>query len=423
MSPVSQGLAPKVFISHSSSGDPVATAFVDALRSRLREWGIDPWLDRDRLQDGLPWNDQIRLEMQRCDAAVLVVTARYLRPGAHYARDEALIFAQRAAVERFDDFQLIVLLAPDVSPEELRTADEWKNLEIHRLQVRQLATLAPEAVDQLQPFVAGVLERYCSGAVPLVIREHYTDQIVKQASSAVLVQACQVLDPGLETKEATPRRYVNAVLGATAQVRTPLERVEPALRPWKAVLSEEVRASLAWDAVAFSWLDDGVAGTIAAVTRDVGGAGRKALVLVTDQRDTMRLHLRRVRDYVAPSDDTDADPQQTTREGLIRAICSQVKARRARREPRDPATIPEADLEVLARDLNARIHAANSLVVVLERDLCDPELLHGVPEIFSNVVFVALAEDADTAALLDDLGVVVRPTDEDDVLQVLDAVG
>ena len=189
MSPVSQGLAPKVFISHSSSGDPVATAFVDALRSRLREWGIDPWLDRDRLQDGLPWNDQIRLEMQRCDAAVLVVTARYLRPGAHYARDEALIFAQRAAVERFDDFQLIVLLAPDVSPEELRTADEWKNLEIHRLQVRQLATLAPEAVDQLQPFVARVLERYCSGAVPLVIREHYTDQIVKQASSAVLVQA------------------------------------------------------------------------------------------------------------------------------------------------------------------------------------------------------------------------------------------
>lgn len=107
------------------------------------------------------WNDEIRAAVERCDAAVLVVTERYVRRGQHYTRDEALLFAQRAAA----------------------------------------------AVGVLDEPVKSLLERYCPGALPLVVREFYADALARPQLRAVLAQAYGVLDTTLE-RVATARRFV-----------------------------------------------------------------------------------------------------------------------------------------------------------------------------------------------------------------------
>jgi hypothetical protein len=415
------GLKPKVFISHSASGEVATAYFVDCLRCRLREWGVDPWLDRDRLAPGQEWNDELRRAIARCDAAILVVTERYLRSGAHYARDEALLFAQRAATEGFDDFRLLVLIAPGVNTAQLGTDPDWVNLEISRRQLIKLPSLQPVDVGVLAQPIAALLDRYRSGTVPLVLREHYADQIGRQGSAAVLAQASAELDLQLTDNDVTPRRFVNALLSATPELRRPLAILERCLRPWRRVLADEVRESLSWDAVAFSWLEDDTALRISEVTHRLGEPDRKLLALTSHEENTMRLHLRRVREYVSPFDDTGAPPGQTTREGLIRAICVEIKARRARRERRDPLTVPAEELDALARDLDARVHATNPLVVVLDRDLCFPDLLEGLPELFGHVILVALATE-DQAQDLGAIAVVIRPQNEDEVLDQLEAV-
>jgi TIR domain len=416
------GPRPKVFISHSTSGDAGAAALVVRLRERLQEWGVDPWLDLDRLQAGELWNDTIRLAIERCDAAILVVTDRYLRPGAHYARDEALLFAQRAATEAFDDFRLLVLLAPGITPDRLATDRDWSNLEIHRRQIKQLDSLAPEQADLLRPNIETLLERYRSGSVPLVLREYYADQIARSAWSAVLAQAAAELDLALLVDGAvTPRRFVNIMLGVPAEVRRTLDIIERCLHAWRGVLADELRRSLGWDSIAFSWLDDDTAEKVASVTRTIGTPGRGMLVLITGEGDTVRLHLRRAREVFAPFDDTGPNPGQITREGVIRAICDEIKARRARRERRDPLTIPEAELEGLAADLNERVGSTNPLVAVLGRDLCSEDLLRGLPDLFSNLILVAMADESQAGGLAPTT-VVLRPQQEDKVLEYLDKV-
>jgi hypothetical protein len=235
--------------------------------------------------------------------------------------------------------------------------------------------------------------------VPLVLREYYADQIASPAWSSVLAQAAAKLDLALLVGgEVTPRRFVNIVLGVPAEVRRTLDVVR-CLHPWRGVLADELRRSLGWDSIAFSWLDDDTAEKVASVTGTIGTPGRSMLVLITGEGDTVRLHLRRAREVFAPFDDTGPNPGQITREGVIRAICEEIKARRARRERRDPLTIPEAELEGLAADLNERVGSTNPLVAVLGRDLCSEDLLHGLADLFSNLILVVMADESQASGL------------------------
>jgi hypothetical protein len=235
----------------------------------------------------------------------------------------------------------------------------------------------------------------------------------------VLAQAAAELVPALDGTAATARRFVNVLLGVIPALgRTP-EVVERSLQPWRGVLSDEMRKDLGWDAVAFSWVDEDTAQKVGSVTRTVGSGDRNLLVLTAAFEDTVRLHLRRAREYVKPFDDTGAHPGQITREGVIRALCDEIRARRARRERRDPLTIGKDELMGLAAHLNDLVGTTNPLVAILGRDLCSEDLLDGLPELFSNVILVAMADEEQ----VDRLGpkyVVLRPQREDEVLQWLD---
>jgi hypothetical protein len=410
---------PKVFISHSTSGDAAAVALVGRLRDRLRDWGVDPWFDAERLQTGQVWNDEIRLAIERSDAAVLVVTARYLRDGAHYARDEALLFAQRAATEPFDDFRMFVLLAPDVTAERISRDPDWSNLEIARRQVRMLGSLESDQLDALRPDIDALVNRYCAGAIPLVLREFYAGQLAERAFAAVLEQAAAALDGALSGPAATPRRFVNLLLGAIPAVKRTRDAVERCLHPWRGVLEDRLRQEPGWDAVAFSWLDDDTAQRIASVTSTVGTADRAVLVLTTRKDDTVRLHLRRARKFVAPFEQTGTHPGPTTREDVIRAICDEIRAKRARRERRDPLTIPADQLDDLARTFNELAGSVNPLVVILGPDVYSDDLLDGLAELFNNLILVVLADESQVDRL-SVKRVVLRPQEEDEVLRWLD---
>jgi hypothetical protein len=412
MRAMTTGTRPKVFISHSTSGEAGAAALVARLRERLRDWGADPWLDVDRLDPGMRWNDEIRMAIERCDAAVLVVTERYVRSGAHYARDEALLFVQRAATEAYDDFRLLVLRDPKVSLERLANDPDWANLEITRLQV---LTLGPDGVEVLAQPIKSLLERYCPGALPLVLREFYADTLAGPHLKAVLAQAYAALDttPG---PAPTARRFVNLLLGGIEQAARTRDMIERSLLPWRGVIDDAVREALGWDAAAFQWIDGNTARQVAEA---VNAAARRLLVIAAEENDTVLLHLRRAREYVSPFDHTGPQPGHITREGLVRAISFEIKHRRVRRCRRDPLRVPAAEVDALAVELNERMGPANPLVVILGRDLCEADLLDGLPELFTNIILVALAGEEQ----IERLGphcVVVRPHDEDEVLQWLD---
>ena len=159
---------------------------------------------------------------------------------------------------------------------------------------------------------------------------------------------------------------------------------------------------------------------MASVSNPAGGSGRRILVLPTDEADTAELHLRRVREYVKPYDQTSVPSTTCTAEGLIRSVCGALKAKRpSRRDRLDPETIPLAQLPEFAASLNQRVGAVNRLVVLLGRDLCFPDLLAGLADLFSNVIFVALADESQVDALGEDV-VAVHPEGEDEVLLSLE---
>lgn len=416
-----EGPNPKVFISHSASGDPAALLFVQGLKEALPAWGINSWYDSDRLAPGRTWNTEIRRAIQGCHAAIIVMTDKYLRSGNHYARDEALIFAQRADTERFDDFRLLVLMAPGIEMTRVSTDPGWANLEIGRRQVIQLTTLDPVKIGQLKQTIDSLRAVYSSGSVPLVLREYYADQIGRDELGAVLAQSAAELSTRFSGPEVTPRGFVNVMLGTTPELQPGFGDVVRGLNPWRGVLSAEVREELGWDAIAFNWLDDSTAQQVATVTG--ASANRRMLVMTTLEENVVRLYLRRVRRYVNPLSDTAAQTTETTCDGIIRAICQELMARRSRRETRDPQKVDALQLHQLAKDLNkvAGMNPQNPLVVMLGNDLCDPDLLKDLPELFSNVILVAMV-DVEKVGLFDTGSTIVEPQQEDEVLDFLDAV-
>ncbi len=62
--------APIIFISHSHKD----TSFVTGIQRTLATYGIDAWVDRNKLIGGEAWHQRLRTTIEQCDAFILVLT-------------------------------------------------------------------------------------------------------------------------------------------------------------------------------------------------------------------------------------------------------------------------------------------------------------------------------------------------------------
>jgi hypothetical protein len=106
---------PRIFISHSATGDPVAEELRDALYEDL-EADYDVLVDSERLQAGDAWRPRINLWIGHCDAAIVLVSDKVLNQ-SHFVRYEVNVLAYRAAMSAETDapFLLIPVFLPGVS--------------------------------------------------------------------------------------------------------------------------------------------------------------------------------------------------------------------------------------------------------------------------------------------------------------------
>ncbi len=66
----------KVFLSHNSDHRPA----VEEIARRLREEGIDPWLDKWNLIPGQPWQAAFEEALESCDSCVVFIGLRGIGP-------------------------------------------------------------------------------------------------------------------------------------------------------------------------------------------------------------------------------------------------------------------------------------------------------------------------------------------------------
>ncbi len=58
-----------VFLCHNSADKPA----VKAIGGRLKEAGVKPWLDEWEMRPGLPWQDQLQVQIEEVGAAAVFV--------------------------------------------------------------------------------------------------------------------------------------------------------------------------------------------------------------------------------------------------------------------------------------------------------------------------------------------------------------
>src|SRR5215216_2316316 len=81
----------KVFLSHSVKGDPASEAIARKLFVALEASNFEPFLDLETLEIGENWEATLRKEIERSDAAILLLSKKAVEESEWVAREIHLL--------------------------------------------------------------------------------------------------------------------------------------------------------------------------------------------------------------------------------------------------------------------------------------------------------------------------------------------
>lgn len=139
---------PQIFISHSAK-DAEAKAVLDALDDRLRAVGFEVLLDKERLQPGAMWRDDLHRWMDVCRAAVILLSNDALTSA--WVMQEATILAGRRS--RDQQFVVLPVLLSRVQRSDFAQGP-FASLAINQIQAAHEdtpAAIAEQVVQRLAP--------------------------------------------------------------------------------------------------------------------------------------------------------------------------------------------------------------------------------------------------------------------------------
>ncbi|WP_285713645.1 toll/interleukin-1 receptor domain-containing protein [Erythrobacter oryzae] len=120
----------RLFISHTSK-TAAATERLESLRDALVARGFDVLVDRDHLEPGDDWREEIYTWLGLCDMAVVLIAPRALEPDNPWVAREATILMWRRALD--PGFTVVPVLVDGVTVESLQ-AGPFRDLLLEAVQ-------------------------------------------------------------------------------------------------------------------------------------------------------------------------------------------------------------------------------------------------------------------------------------------------
>jgi len=254
-------LSIRVFISHSSGGDPT---LVNALRGELEGMGYVVLLDQQDITTGSRWRERIHAFLADCHAAVILFSRRALDE-SDWVFKEATVLAWRAAID--PGFTLVPVLLPGVTTADFR-ASRFEPLALSEIQHQAaadpaaIAAIVRQAVGTSAPF-----------DTPLdLLRVEIIDQLSGAGVGDGMLEAvCERhlkatgWQPGEDRKVTFARLLSEKIFSVEKQVLQVALEVLGSLRPAREVAARIVAA------LAPLWVEPDAAGQIPPVAgRRVG---------------------------------------------------------------------------------------------------------------------------------------------------------
>ena len=149
----------KVFLSHSVKGDPANEAIARKLFRTLEASNFEPFLDFERLDIGEDWETILKNEIDKSDAAILLLSKKAIEHSEWVAREIHLLQVREGTRP---GFLILPLLLGDVQTRDL-SEGQLGHLDLLKRQVLRVADdldWTSRVLKQLERARSGVLETY-----------------------------------------------------------------------------------------------------------------------------------------------------------------------------------------------------------------------------------------------------------------------
>lgn len=232
----------RIFVSHSN-GDRDSPAYIEAIDTALRAAGFDVLVDRDRLEPGAKWRDDIYTWMGLCHGAVILISEAAMRPGSIWVPRETSILLWRRTLD--PTFSVIPACLGTVAPEDLN-GGVFADMQLGEIQTAPAGTPAELAAVLTKHFAP-----LAAPKTPLEVLASRLVELLLAVSERAVEEAIEALpgDLGLANPAGDRRRSLALAL-LQVGLRDSLGALE--------VLAEYIEGSKAdqiLSMIAPSWVD------------------------------------------------------------------------------------------------------------------------------------------------------------------------
>lgn len=265
-------MAARVFISHVND-DHDADGILGCLEHALSDAGFDVLVDRQRLEPGTVWRQEIYTWLGLCHAAVVLLSSQALERDKFWVGREMELLVWRKALA--PTFTLIPVLVPPVTLEQVEGSGRFRDLNVRELHCVDAANVTA-AVDAI---VAALIHVSEAQRAPADVLADKIEGCLEHARPAGIAAAS--LKIALDFGPWTPRRNDKRTL-AMKLVGMELGQALPAIEELRNRSGPELGESLreVVEILAANWVEPEAARWLAMIAcGDRTRAPEKALVL------------------------------------------------------------------------------------------------------------------------------------------------
>ena len=238
------GEKPRVFISHSATGDAATLATLHQLRTRL-DGDFSVLVDQD-LQPGTSWRHTLNTWIGACDAAVLLLTEKALL--SDFVAYEVGILTYRENHAGDKKCKVIPVFLPPVDYKAVQAAKGFGPAQLNETQ----AVIAKTTEEQIQKIEAALVGVKC-GITPLDDQEIFLENLFSSPSFplAKVEQALSQLGVTLDGWDVNPCRSLALAFLSRGLDKSTLKRIDE-LRGY---IKDGESLEALFEIVATSWID------------------------------------------------------------------------------------------------------------------------------------------------------------------------
>lgn len=266
----------KVFVSHSAKS-PEHQQLLAALVDELSALGLEPWVDKQGIELGDDWNDDITQALHQCHAAVILFSAQALRSPFVKYEVSCLVYRKRTD----PGFGLFPVIIDDLQVEQV-TEDFFGAIRFGDYQIGRLDEKRAILLDKLQQLDPLLTEPTSAIEGQLFLWfENVAPEVIRRAAGELDMDIL----PGVSIPEAERLLFVRWLLSES------LSNQIKALNEIKGALPKPIEQI--FELIAPCWVDSEAAQQLAAIRKAEPGK-RCAIINGSEAGFTCEQFLKRV---------------------------------------------------------------------------------------------------------------------------------